>query len=193
VPSASYLCTSHQPWRHLRVGAPAEGPRSNLGDGRQDGDHQLAGRASRVDPLTAHAEHDQTDATAIQVVHDPQEVCGAPGKTIGLAADQRDIPSDEAQGFLEPIALCQGGDLLGEYFLTARRLEVADLGVESGLLVTGCIFRLLRMRLERSFWAVNRPNFVLPLPYQNVYMAECVEVVFKVGALRGDRRPSGGG
>ena len=57
-----------------------------FGNGRQHGDHQLAGRAPRVDPLTAHAEHDQTDATAIKVVHDTQQVGGAPGKAIRLAA-----------------------------------------------------------------------------------------------------------
>jgi len=43
-----------------------------FGNSRQQGDHQLASWAPRVDPLTAHAEHDQTDATAIKVVHGPQ-------------------------------------------------------------------------------------------------------------------------
>jgi hypothetical protein len=40
-------------------------------DGRQHGHHQLAGGIAGVDPLTTHAEHDQADATAIQVVHNP--------------------------------------------------------------------------------------------------------------------------
>ena len=92
---------------------------------------------ARVSIRGPHAEHDQADATAIQVVHDPQQVGGASGQPIGLAGDQRIASADEAQGFLEPIALCHGGNLLGEDFLAAGSLQIADLGIQSGLLVAG--------------------------------------------------------
>jgi hypothetical protein len=45
-----------------------------------------------------HAEHDQTDATAIKVVHDTQQVGGTPGKAIWLAANQGIPTADEPQG-----------------------------------------------------------------------------------------------
>jgi hypothetical protein len=51
-----------------------------FGNGRWHRHHQPAGRAPRVDRLTAHAEHYQTGATAIKVVHDTQRVRGTPGK-----------------------------------------------------------------------------------------------------------------
>jgi hypothetical protein len=79
-----------------------------FGDSAEHGDHQLAGRVPGVDLLTAHAEHDQTDATAIQVIHNPQQVGGASGKAVGLTNEECVVPTDEAQGFLEAIALTDG-------------------------------------------------------------------------------------
>jgi hypothetical protein len=47
------------------------------GDGTQHGNHQLPGRAPGVDRLATHAEHDQADATASEIVHNPQKARGA--------------------------------------------------------------------------------------------------------------------
>jgi hypothetical protein len=58
--------------------------------------------------LPAHAQHDQTDTTAIKVIYNPQQVRGAPRKAIGTAGHHRISAPNEAQGFLEPIALCHG-------------------------------------------------------------------------------------
>ena len=108
-----------------------------FGNGRQHGDHQLAGRAPCVDPLTAHAEHDQTDATAIKIVHDPQQVGGTPGKAIRLAAHQGIPTADEPQSLAETIALRHSRHLLREDFLATGSREVSDLRVQSSLLLAG--------------------------------------------------------
>jgi hypothetical protein len=70
--------------------------------------HQLAGWSAGVDPLATHAEHDQTDATTVQVIHDPQQVRGASCQPVRLAGHQRVATADEAQGFLQSIALGHG-------------------------------------------------------------------------------------
>src|SRR5690349_19899312 len=74
-----------------------------FGDSRQHRDHELAGWSAGIDPLTSHAEHDQANATAIQVIHNAQQVHGAPGKAIWLTADQRVASADEPQGLAETI------------------------------------------------------------------------------------------
>ncbi len=106
-----------------------------LRDSAEHGDHQLAGRGAGIDLLTAHAQHDQADTTAIQVIHNPQEVCGAFGKAIGLASYYGIPTADEAQSFLQPIALCHGRHLFGEDFFASGSLQIADLSVQPGLLV----------------------------------------------------------
>ena len=85
--------------------------------------------------LTAHAEHDQTDATAIKVVHDTQQVRGTPGKAIRLAGHECVTSADEPQGLAETIALRHSGHLLREDFLAAGGLEVSDLRIQSSLLL----------------------------------------------------------
>jgi hypothetical protein len=100
-----------------------------LGNGPQHGDHQLAGRSAGVDLLATHAEHDKADATAVEVIDDPQEVRGAPGKAIWLARYQRVTSADKAQGFLQPIPLSHGGNLLQKNILATGRLQIAGLGI----------------------------------------------------------------
>ena len=77
--------------------------------------------------------HDQTDATAIEVVHDTQQVGGTPGKAIRLASHECVTSANEPQGLAETIALRYGRHLLREYFLAAGSLEVSDLRVQSSL------------------------------------------------------------
>jgi len=49
--------------------------------------HQFPCRRTSVDLLAAHAEHDEADATAIEVFDDSQQVRGTPGQTIRLGDD----------------------------------------------------------------------------------------------------------
>ena len=83
--------------------------------------------------MAAHAEHDQTDATAIKVVHDTQQIGGTPGKAIRLAGYEGVTPAGEPQGLAE--TLPYSGHLLREDFLAAGGLEVSDLRVQSSLLL----------------------------------------------------------
>jgi hypothetical protein len=65
-------------------------------------------------PAWSHREHDQAHAT---VVHNPQQVGGASGEPVGLAGYQGIATADEAWGFLEPVTMGCGGNLLREDFL----------------------------------------------------------------------------
>jgi hypothetical protein len=100
--------------------------------------------------LTAHAEHDQTDATAIKVVRDTQQVRGTPGKAIWLAGHERVTSADEPQGLAETIALRHSGHLLREDFLAAGSLEVPDLCVQSSPVARKSMFS--RSPLECRAW-----------------------------------------
>jgi hypothetical protein len=62
--------------------------------------------------LAPHAEHDQTDATAIEGIHDPQQVRRAPGKAIWFTGYQRFTSADEAQNLVDTITLRHGEHLL---------------------------------------------------------------------------------
>jgi len=100
----------------------------------------------QLDPSSAHAEHDEADTTAIQVVCHPQQARVASGKTIGLAADRRVTAPNEAQSFLKAIALRHSGYLLREDIFASGCLQVSNLDIQASLLVTGRCSRVANRR-----------------------------------------------
>jgi hypothetical protein len=88
-----------------------------------------------IDRLSCHGEHGKAASTAIEVVNDLQRACGSSSKPVGLGRRRRSISADEEQRLLQSIAL-RNRPLRKHYFATGRT-HVADLGRQSGLLVTG--------------------------------------------------------
>jgi hypothetical protein len=79
--------------------------------GPQHGDHQLAGCSAGIDPLPARTRHDQTDATAIEII----AIRRRSVVLLEVCRDDRSpscATADEAQGFLELIPPRHGGYLL---------------------------------------------------------------------------------
>jgi hypothetical protein len=69
--------------------------------------------------LATHRQHDEADATAIEVVYDPQKVGGAPGKSVRFGRHKGVISADEAQSVLQLITLGDGRQLFREDFFAA--------------------------------------------------------------------------
>ena len=105
------------------------------GDGAQHSEHQLPGWAAGVDPLAAHAEHNQSDAALLHLLDDVQQVAGGARQPIRLGHHQHVALADELQ---------RSGQLgaVGQLTTPARRRsshirppQIAPLGRKAGRLL----------------------------------------------------------
>src|SRR5271166_4478472 len=111
-----------------------------LREAGEDSENKLASRALGVDRLTAEVENAKSCPSildCLKPLYDLPQAHRRSSQPVDLGDDKRVAGAHVVQGAFKLRALCDRRDALLKYFGAASQLEVPDLGMKPGLLVSG--------------------------------------------------------